>query len=184
MADRKEFERIALPHATALYRAALAMSRDPNVAEDLVQTTMLKAFGRFGSYRTGSNAKAWLMRILHNTWVDRLRHRKVVGPTVPVEEQLLSSDRETLGDYWSDPQDMMENFSDQQVIQALNELPPEQRVTLYLSDVEQLSQDEVAEITDVAVGTVKSRTSRARELLRSRLTDYARDMGIIGRRES
>ncbi len=183
MADRNKFEEVALPHTTALYRAALAISRDANTAEDLVQTTMLKALGRFGSFRSGSNAKAWLMRILHNTWVDRLRHRKVVGPTVPVEEQLLSGKDDSIEEFWSDPQDMMENFSDEQVIQALHELPPEQRITLYLSDVENLSQDEVADITDVAVGTVKSRTSRAREILRERLTDYARDMGIIGRRD-
>jgi RNA polymerase sigma-70 factor (ECF subfamily) len=184
MADRQEFEQEAMPYATDLYRAALAMCRDTNLAEDLVQTTMVKALKRFGSFRSGSNIKAWLMRILHNTWIDQLRHRKVVGPTVPVEEQLLESGSDETGEYWSDPQDMMENFSDEQVIQALGELPPEQRITLYLSDVEELSQEEVAEITDVAVGTVKSRTSRARDLLRDRLQSYAREMGIIGRREA
>ncbi|MFP4354157.1 MAG: sigma-70 family RNA polymerase sigma factor [Phycisphaerae bacterium] len=183
MADRKEFEAEALPHATALYRAAMAMCRRPALAEDLVQTTLVKALRRFGTFRSGSNCKAWLMRILHNTWVDYLRHRKVVGPTVPVEEQLLAGDDGQDETHWSDPHDLLENFSDEQVIQALAELPDEQRITLFLSDVEDLSQEEIAEITGVAVGTVKSRTSRARGVMREKLHQYAVEMGLAGRRE-
>ena len=172
-----------MPHMNALYRAALAMSRNQAVAEDLVQTTMVKALKRFGSFRSGSNCKAWLMRILHNTWVDQLRHRRVVGPTVPVEEELLPEQDRPEETHWSNPDDLLENFSDQQVIKALAELSEEQRITLYLSDVENLSQEEIAEITDVAVGTVKSRTSRARSALKDRLQDYAEEMGLAGRRE-
>ncbi len=183
MADRREFDEEALPHADALYRAAMAMCRKPALAEDMVQTTLVKALRRFGTFRSGSNCKAWLMRILHNTWVDYLRHRKVVGPTVPVEEQLLAGRQLEPETRWSNPQDLLENFSDEQVIRALAELPDEQRITLYLSDVEDLSQEEVAEITGVAVGTVKSRTSRARGVLREKLQDYAEQMGLAGRRD-
>jgi RNA polymerase sigma-70 factor (ECF subfamily) len=184
MADRSEFDQEALEHTDALYRAAMAMCRRPALAEDLVQTTLVKALRRFATFRSGSNCKAWLMRILHNTWVDYLRHRKVVGPTVPVEEQLLAGEDGRDETHWSNPHDLLENFSDEQVIKALADLPDEQRITLYLTDVEDLSQEEVAEITDVAVGTVKSRTSRARNQLRERLHDYAIEMGLAGRREN
>jgi RNA polymerase sigma-70 factor (ECF subfamily) len=184
MADRKDFESIALPHLDALYRAALAMSGKPDRAEDLVQTTVAKALVKFESFRTGSNCRAWLMRILHNTWVDQLRHRKVVGTTLPVEEQLLAEPQKVEPTTWSNAEDMLDNFSDQQVIRALSDLPPDQRLTLYLIDVEQLSQEEVADITSVAVGTVKSRTSRGRRTLRTKLDEYAREMGLVGRRDA
>ncbi len=181
MADAATFEEQALPHLDALYRAAWAMSRNHTVAEDLVQTTMLKALKRFGSFRTGSNCKAWLMRILRNTWIDRLRHRKVVGPEAPVEEELLPGSSDGDESTWSEPEQLMERFGDEQVIHALADLPGDQRMTLFLIDVEELSQEEVAEIMDVAVGTVKSRTSRARNALKERLTEHAKDLGFLGR---
>lgn len=184
MADREEFETAALPHLDALFRAGLAMTGRAHLAEDLVQETMTKALDRFESFKTGSNCKAWLMRILHNAWIDRMRHQGVVGPTVPVEEQILPQPEEPEPTSWSDPEDMLENFSDQQVIEALSELPPDQRLTLFLVDVEELSQQEVAEVTGVAVGTVKSRTSRARSALKVKLTDYAQEMGFVGRRDA
>ena len=184
MADTADFEKIALPHLKAVYRAAYALCGQVNRSEDLVQTTFLKAFERFGSYRPGSNCRAWLLRILRNTWIDQLRHRKVVGPTVSVEETLLAQPDAPQETKWSNAEDILENFSDAQVIRALARLPEDQRLTLYLTDVEELSQDEIAQITGVAVGTVKSRASRARRMLKDVLEEHARELGLTGRRNT
>jgi RNA polymerase sigma-70 factor, ECF subfamily len=184
MAAKAEFESTVMPHLDSVFRGALAVSRNRQTAEDLTQTTMLKALERFESFREGSNCKAWLLRIMRNTWIDRLRHRKVVGPKLPVEEQLLAEPEPPQETNWSDARDLIENFSDEQVIKALLELPEDQRLTLYLSDVEQLRHDEVGEIMGIAVGTVKSRTSRARAMLKDRLMAYAQDMGLAGERLS
>jgi RNA polymerase sigma-70 factor (ECF subfamily) len=129
-------------------------------ADDLVQDTLLKAFERFESFQQGTNCKAWLLQILRNIWIDRLRRKKIVGQALPLEEEIIaerSHDNETV---WSNAEDLIENFSDEQVI-------------------EQLSQKEVAQITGVAAGTVKSRTSRGRAALKERLTSYAKEMGLM-----
>ncbi|HUU57970.1 MAG TPA: RNA polymerase sigma factor [Phycisphaerae bacterium] len=181
MADREQFESAALPHIEAVFRAAVALCGDREHAEDLVQVTYLKALEGFNSFRPGSNCRAWLVRILRNTWVDELRHRKVAGPQLPVNEGLLGAPDSPDETVWTNARDLLDNFSDQQVIRALGEIPEEQRLTLFLVDVEQLPQEEVAEIMAVAVGTVKSRTSRARAALKQRLFAHAKDLGFIGR---
>ncbi len=183
MADTKDFESEALPHLDAMFRAAVAICRNRQQAEDLVQITYLKALGRFKSFRTGTNCKAWMMRILHNTWIDQLRHRKVTGPSVPADEQLLAEPEKPEQTVWSNAEDIIENFSDEQVISAMKELPDDQRLSLFLTDVEGLSQEEVAGITSVAVGTVKSRTSRARARLRDRLMAHAKNLGFMEREQ-
>jgi len=184
MSDTERFEKAALPHLDAVYRAALALCQDVARAEDLAQQTFVKALSRFNTFHDGTQCRAWLLRILRNTWIDELRHRKVVGTTVPVEEALLAAD-EASDDSPENfaARDVLEDFSDEQVIRALRELPDEQRLALYLTDVEQMNQDEIAEITNVAVGTVKSRASRARAALKRKLTEHARDLGFLGRRE-
>lgn len=181
MADSKEFEKLALPHADLLFRVAVSCCRDANKAEDLVQTTFLKGLRRFKTFRKGSNIKAWLLRILHNTWIDELRHRRVVGPTVPVEEDLLEEDQPAEAP-WEGVDDLLRRFSDQHILDALKELPEEQKITLLLVDVADLSQEEVADITAVAVGTVKSRASRGRHSLKQKLQKHAEDLGFTGRR--
>jgi RNA polymerase sigma-70 factor (ECF subfamily) len=178
MSFRNEFEDIAMVHINAVYRAATAISGRAETAEDMVQTTFLKAFENFNSFTKGTNCKAWLMRILRNVWIDELRHRQVTGKELPLNEELAAE--ETTETVWSDAQDMLENFSDEQVIKALLKLPEDQRLTLYLVDVEGLTQEEVAEIMDIAVGTVKSRTSRARNTLKTCLLSYAKEMGLKG----
>ena len=182
MADRKAFERIAMPHMETVYRAAVAMAGRRSDAEELTQTTFLKAMERFGSFKEGTHCKAWLLRILRNTWYDQLRHRGIVGPTADADELPLEAPDEAEETHWSDPEDLLQNFSDEQIIRALGELPEEQRLTLYLVEVESMSHEEAAEVLDVAVGTVKSRSSRAREALRGRLSAHARDLGYLGRR--
>ena len=181
MAEARDFEKIATPHMGSVYRAAYSLSGDAARAEDLVQATFLKALQRFGTFEPGTNCKAWLMQILRNTWIDELRHAKVVGTTVPADENLPADRPGAEATSWSDARDVLENFSDEQVIKALGELGDDQRLTLYLIDVEQLSQEEVAGITGVPVGTVKSRLSRARSALEMRLEAHARDLGFIRR---
>jgi RNA polymerase sigma-70 factor, ECF subfamily len=177
------FTRIALPLLDTVYRVALSLSRDATLAEDLTQITFAKGLKRFVSFRQGTNVKAWLLRILHNTWIDELRHRKVVGPVSEIEEQAIPdvSEAEEAVE-WFTPQALIERFSDAQVISALQDLPEDQRLTLLLVDVEQMSHEEAAEVLDIAVGTVKSRTSRARRMLKDRLHEHAVDLGFTGRR--
>ncbi|NQV32797.1 MAG: sigma-70 family RNA polymerase sigma factor [Phycisphaeraceae bacterium] len=178
MSLSEDFEKTALVHLTAVYRAAMAICRPQDVAEDMVQITFTKAFERFGSFTQGTNCKAWLLSILRNTWIDYLRRHRSKPDPISLDEDPVARDtpEETV---WSNAEDLLENFSDEQVIQALQRLPDEQRLTLFLIDVEQLSQEDVAEITDVAVGTVKSRTSRARATLKTSLTTYATDMNLM-----
>ena len=177
--SQASFEGIALGHMNVVYRTALALCGNVHQAEDLVQTTFVKAWERFDSFQRGTNCKAWLCRIVRNLWIDQLRHKKVVGKEFPVEEELLEGLPPQNETSWSNAQDLLENFSDEQVIRALGQLPAEQRLTLFLIDVEQFSQEEVAGITEVAVGTVKSRTSRARLELKEKLSAYAENMGLL-----
>jgi len=174
------FEQIALPHLDDVYRAAVALCGRTNEAEDLTQTTFVRALERFDTFQIGTNCKAWLFQILRNIWIDQLRHKKVTGSAVPLDETLVAQETTTEEMVWSDAEDLLQNFSDDHVIAAMKQLPDDQRLTLFLVDVEQLSQQEVAEITGVAVGTVKSRTSRARRELKNRLTPYAKEMGLKG----
>ena len=176
----ERFEQLALPNLDNVYRAAVAVCGRCNEADDLTQTTFMKALERFDTFKTGSNCKAWLFQILRNTWIDQLRHKKVVGSVAPLDEALVANEARAEETVWSDAEDLLENFSDDQIIQAMRQLPDDQRLTLFLVDVEQLSQHEVADITGVAVGTVKSRTSRARSELKNRLMPYAKDMGFEG----
>lgn len=183
MADKKNFESVAMPHLDAVYRAAVALCRRREEAEDLVQITFAKALERFESFDPGTNCRAWLLQILRNTWIDELRHRKVAGTTVSIEEGQPAIADPPHGEEaaWTNAQDVLENFADDDVRRALGELPEDQRLTLFLVDVEGLGQEEVAQVMRVAAGTVKSRTSRAREALRQKLMAYARKMGLLGR---
>jgi RNA polymerase sigma-70 factor (ECF subfamily) len=175
------FEQIALPHLDSVYRAAVALCGLSADAEDLAQATFTRALERFHTFEVGTNCKAWLFQIMRNIRIDQLRHKKVAGNTVPLDEDLAAGEPQDGQTVWSDARDLLENFSDEQVIRALKLLPEDQRLTLFLTDVEQLSQQEVADITEVAVGTVKSRTARARNALKSLLLSYAEELGFTGR---
>ena len=177
-AKTERFEQIALPNLDNVYRAAVALCGRSNEAEDLTQITFMKALERFDTFEPGTNCKAWLFQILRNTWIDQLRRKKVAGSVVPLDEELVAEETGIEATVWSNAEDLLENFTDELIIRALKQLPDDQRLTLFLVDVEQLSQQEVAEITGVAVGTVKSRTGRARSELKRRLTPYATDLGF------
>ena len=181
LGDATDFETIALPHLDGVLRAAVALCGDREQADDLVQATYLKAIGRFASFTRGTNCKAWLVRILRNTWIDRLRHRKVTGPAVPLDEAVLAEPDAPSEPPWTDAEDVLERFEDEQVIAALRTLGDDQRLALVLVDVEGMSHADVAEILGVAPGTIKSRTGRARAKLRTLLRAHAHDLGLDGR---
>ena len=177
----ENFEDAALPHLNAVYRAAIAICGEPHEAEDLAQTTFVKALERFETFKPGTNCKGWLHQILRHTWIDQLRHRRVVGKVLPIAESEIVTEQPEPDTPWTNAKDLLENFSDEQVIKALHQLPEDQRLTLFLIDVEQLSQAEVAQITGTAIGTVKSRSSRARAALKKKLQAYADELGFTGR---
>lgn len=179
-ADTGSFEEIALGYIDVVYRVAVGLCGKSVDADDLVQDTFLKAFERFGMFEQGTNCKSWLLTILRNTWIDRLRHQKVVGNVVSLEDDIIDQAGEVDEDVKLNSSELLERFSDEQIIKALKRLPHEQRLTLLLIDVEQLSQNDVAEIIGVAVGTVKSRVSRGRMELKTRLESYAKEMGLTG----
>ena len=180
MAEKNNFESEALVHLDALYRAAFALCANPSDAEDLVQQTCLKAYEKFGSFKKGTNCRAWLLRILRNNWVDRLRRMKHIEKSIEIDDDLLAQPEMPEETTWTDCTDLLDNFSDPQIISALGKLPDDNRLTLFLVDVEQMSHEEVARIMDVAPGTVKSRTSRARAALKEQLRAHAKEMGFDG----
>lgn len=176
----QSFEKIALPHLNTVYRAAFALSGKPETAEDLTQTTFLKAYEQFDTFRKGTNCKAWLLRILRNKWIDDMRHRQVAGPAASIDETLIAAQPQNEAVKYENTQELLENFSDEQVIKALKGLPEEQRLTLFLVDVEQLTHEEAAEVLNVPAGTVKSRSSRARANLKIKLFSHAKELGWVG----
>lgn len=175
--SHNSFEKMALPYLNAVYRAAVALCGCPHEAEDMLQLTYLKAMVNFASFETGSNVRAWLLSILRNTWIDELRRRNRRERTLPVDENCIEQPFSPQEVVWTNSTDLLENFSDEEVIKALQRLPEDLRLTLFLMDVEQYSQQEVAQIMGIEVGTVKSRTSRARAHLKQQLKQYANDRG-------
>jgi RNA polymerase sigma-70 factor (ECF subfamily) len=177
-ARREEFEREALPHLDAVYRVALRLARDPSDAGDLAQETMLKAYRAFHQYRPGTNAKAWLLTILRHTFINEYRRAKHRPETVDVHEAERFTVFRDVQD--ADPEgSFFAQIVDDEVLRAIDALPDEFRETLVLSDVEGLTYAEIAEVTGVPVGTVKSRLFRARQALQKRLYDYAVEMGYV-----
>ncbi len=165
----------------ALYRAARTLTGDVDAAAELVQTTCVKALDRFETFGQGTHGKAWMMKIMRNAWIDQIRRRRVAGPAIPLDEERLEA-APVVETGETDFVQILERFSDERVIDALMELKEPQRMALFLTDVEGLSQEEVAEVLNVAVGTVKSRVSRARAILRDKLANHAREMGYLERR--
>ena len=181
--DHIDFEQVAMPHADAMYGAALRMTRDPSRAEDLVQDALLRAYRFWHKFEQGTNIKAWLFRIQLNTFINKYRKRQT--------EQSVIDDREVddlLHRYAAEesryiPPDTREEFfkrvlSDD-VMAALDELPFEFRMTVLLADMHDFSYKEIAEILECPVGTVMSRLHRARKILQARLLDYAVERGVI-----
>ena len=174
------FEDEALPHLDTLYRVALRLTGDAASAEDLVQDTMLRALRAWNSFRPGSNARAWLVTILRNQFINGWRSNKRAPTGVDMDDVAEPADPK-------DPDPEGRFFSelvDDEVLRAVDDLPDEFREVLVLSDMEGLPYADIATSLGIPVGTVKSRLFRARRILQGRLRRYAESTGLIPPREN
>ncbi|HLI74484.1 MAG TPA: sigma-70 family RNA polymerase sigma factor [Acidimicrobiales bacterium] len=189
MADRQRFTELAMPHMSALYTAALRMTRNPADAEDLVQETFLKAYRAFDRYEDGTNIRAWLYKILTNTFINSYRAAKRRPEKADVEdvEDLYMYRRlgelPTAGTGRSAEDEVLSGFTDDEVKNAIESLPESFRIAVLLADVEGFSYKEIADITDVPIGTVMSRIHRGRKALQKALMDFAEARGLVGSAE-
>ena len=189
MADQARFEEEALPFASQLYAAALRMTRNPADAEDLVQETFLKAYRAYGTFQEGTNLKAWLYRILTNTFINKYR-KDTRGPA-----EVELGDLEDLylfrrlseaapGDSTRSAEDqLLDGLVEEDVRAAVESLPEIFRLPVLLADLEGLSYKEIADILDIPIGTVMSRLHRGRKALEKALFDFARARGLVAGHE-
>ena len=180
--DRQHaFEREALPHSDLLYNYALRMTNHGEDARDLVQETYLKAYRFWDKYEPGTNIRAWLFRILKNSYINRYRKESKAPNTVDyddVQNYYPSIRDESAGG--GDPEGaVFERLLDDDVAQAIADLPDDFRTVVILCDIEGLSYEEIAAFVDCPLGTVRSRLHRGRKMLRGRLLSYARERGYV-----
>jgi RNA polymerase sigma-70 factor (ECF subfamily) len=178
---RDLFEQQVLPYLDRLYSAALRYTRNPADAEDLVQEAVAKAYSAFHQFQQGTNLRAWLYRILHNTYINLYRKRQR-RPQESLQEEIDDfSFYDTVASAGvSAEREVLEGITADEVKQALADLPDTFRMAVYLADVEGFAYKEIAEIMDTPVGTVMSRLHRGRKALQQALAGYARERGLIG----
>lgn len=178
----ERFEDEALPLLNQLYGGALRMTRNPPDAEDLVQETYLKAYKAFHSFKQGTNLKAWLYRIMTNTYINSYR-KKQRQPVQQLTEEITDYQLYTTSSHDSTGLESaevlaLENLPNSDIVDALNQLSDDYRLVVYLADVEGLAYKEIAEAMGTPLGTVMSRLHRGRKQLRGLLKEVAREQGI------
>jgi len=183
------FESEVMQHLDALYRTALRMTRNPQDAEDLVQETMLRAYRFLDRFEPGTNLRAWLFKILTNTYINRYRK----AASEPRVDSLDDSEELSLYRYLDNEAasrggsveaQVLDRFAENDIKEAIEKLPSQYRITVLLADVEGFSYNDIAEITNVKKGTVMSRLFRGRRLLQKALVDQARSAGFAGGKQS
>src|ERR1700749_339078 len=185
MADQAQFSELAMEYMGSLYSAALRMTRNPSDAEDLVQETYLKAYRAFGSFKEGTNLKAWLYRILTNTFINSYRARKRRPEQTELDdvEDLYLYRRlgglEAVSAGRSAEEEVLEHFTESDIKAAVESLPEQFRMAVLLADVEGFSYKEIAEILDVPIGTVMSRLHRGRRALQKTLHEFGTSRGLV-----
>jgi len=182
---RERFERDAMPLMPQLYSAALRLTRNPADAEDLVQEAYLRAYRGFAGFTPGTNLKAWLYRILTNTFINNYR-KKQRQPVTVLEDEIPDwylydhlADGSATGDTASAEAQVLERMPDEDVRAALDALPEAFRMAVWLADVEGFAYKEIAEIMDIPIGTVMSRLHRGRKSLEKMLWDKVRERGLV-----
>ncbi|WP_138432019.1 sigma-70 family RNA polymerase sigma factor [Fodinibius saliphilus] len=176
---QEDFEEEIIPHLDAMYNFALRLTSDPSDAEDLVQDTIVKAFRFFSSYEKGTNAKAWLFRILKNSYINNYRKKSKQPSQVDYDE--VATFYETIRAERTDTSDledkMFRDLIDDDISNALEELPEDFRTVVLLCDIEDFTYEEIANMLDVPIGTIRSRLHRGRNLLKDQLVEYAEKRG-------
>jgi RNA polymerase sigma-70 factor (ECF subfamily) len=185
MADQATFADQAMPLMDGLYSAALRMTRNPADAEDLVQETYLKAYRAFHTFQEGTNLKAWLYRILTNTYINLYRSKKRRPDETDLDEvedlylyrRLGGLEGATAGR--SAEEELLDQLTDSEVKEALESLPEQFRMAVLLADVEGFAYKEIAEILDIPIGTVMSRLHRGRKAMQKQLYEFGRERNLV-----
>ncbi len=180
---RAEFEALVMPHLEPLYGTAMRMTRNPQEADDLLQDTCLKAYRFLDKFQRGTNFKAWIFRILTNVFINRYRKlqrdREVRGEVEREGHHSHILAQGPVRDALSPEEAILDHMMSEDILAALEVLPPDFRMAIILSDVEEFSYREIAEIMDCPVGTVMSRLYRARRMMQRLLLSHAQDMGLV-----
>ena len=185
MSEQEQFTADAMQYAPQLYSTALRMTRNRSDAEDLVQETYIKGWRSFHTFQEGTNLRAWLFRIMTNTYINKYNAQKRKGTEVELDDveelflykRLGSIDQSQLSSSAEDQ--MLELFTDDEVKNALEELPEDFRIPVLLSDVDGFSYKDISEMLEIPIGTVMSRLHRGRKAMQKMLYEYARERGLI-----